>query len=340
MINTMHATAEGLLEWATQGRHYFDVKEDVTRALIPETLSVSDLYSAAIVDQSICDVWQQQDGHALSQGCSPVGDIPLIGKTIQEYGAGFQASATNYDEECERELEKEVEKEVEVERQLPVETPKSETDWISTMFFQYSSVADLPAEQVSTLAQVMNERSDRGLLQTNAISWPLDIWCTTNFAIPIETSGTVMNHLRPLDTIVAFDNGQVLLISERESDCLLSMLQGTARSTVQSIRRPCRFSLWNWSYFRLRRVVESPFRERTASVTSVVRHSRVMAALQLFNGETSFTDENCEALASLLQPATSKEASKLLVQIRGLSFMFPYSDLDKVTDEILSMART
>jgi hypothetical protein len=346
MINTMHATAEGLLEWATQGRQYFVVKEDVNRALIPETLSVRDLYGAAIVDQSICDVWQHQDGDALKHR-----DITKISKTIQAYGAGFQARAANYNEECERELEKEVEKEVEVERQVPGETPKSETNWIRDLpadnFCQYSSVKDLPTEaQVLTLAQFMNQRSDHALLQKDAIAWPSEIFCTANFAIAIEASGPVTNHLRPLDSIVAFSNGEVLLISERESDCLLSMLQTTRTATTELLGTASsnefgwRFSLWNWSYFRLQSIAGSPFQEKPASRTGVIHQGRVKAALQLFNGETSITDENREEFASLLQPATSKEVSKLLVEIRGLSFMFPYSDIDKITDEILSMART
>lgn len=125
-----------------------------------------------------------------------------------------------------------------VERQLPGVTPRAERDWAYGMALTARSPASLAtaagiqAMPVTQLAQMLEPQALRN------IPWSTNLYCTRNFALATASKQPPLNnYLRPVDALLLFPNGEVLLLSEREADqvqaciCVAGHQGGSHRSS-------------------------------------------------------------------------------------------------------------
>lgn len=134
-------------------------------------------------------------------------------------------------------------------------------------------------------------------------------------------------------SVLLFESGQVLLLSEYEADEFLS------RAWVATTATKARFV--SLSYLReaycCQPADDTPFlqipRAACAFRGEIATWECTLAGLQLLAGDTAFTTQRRkEALASLLPSADAKRAGLRLAALRGLQHMISRSNLEQICD--------
>jgi hypothetical protein len=194
-----------------------------------------------------------------------------------------------------------------------------------------------------------------------SVAWPGSVYVTGNFwrSVLEQTSEQVPKelnsyHLRLVDGGLFFPkSAEVLLLSERETDAVVELMYNAqAQSTASSS------GAWLFHLSLVRRAVDgtvpglrpemmvlSAGRRRTGSFSLP---DDILACLQLFAGDTVYaTSAQKAALKAMLVPATPPGAQGAagaaapacdeplrLVEMRGFSQCYPYSDLEQVCKEV------
>ena len=137
-------------------------------------------------------------------------------------------------------------------------------------------------------------------------------------------------YLRPVDALLLFPGGEMLLLSEREADSLQELMWQSGAAARPVLLRACYARLACYAHSRpmlaLPGSVRSPFL-LSVSVPEVV-------AYQLFNGETVFGDRGSAQYRELHRlMERRKEAAQALVGLRGKQALLPCSDLERACEE-------
>ena len=170
-----------------------------------------------------------------------------------------------------------------------------------------------------------------------AIQWAqCSIFVTKAYAVTVADSQGMplkdqSEFMRPLDAVVVFPNGDVLLLSEWEADEVLPLLWKAASSSSAPF-------MVNFAYLRAAadasssviqmRVPPAP----TSSVPRLAVNDRTMAGLQLLAGETMFKTQARKAAVQALAASSvaAKKAALQLVHLRGRQHMISRSDLELI----------
>jgi len=168
----------------------------------------------------------------------------------------------------------------------------------------------------------------------NRIGWCEHVYCTDNFIRTVKSS-VLSEYLRPLDALLVWGTKpphRVLLVSEREADRILGLLW---KCTCVP-----KFTFVNQCFLReacdrkARNDISEP-QLQIGHLSSVKNHlcsmqDISMASLQLLQGEAMYaTDGRKSALKKMLQHDAAKSVVVDLLQMRGLSHMMAFSDLEK-----------
>ncbi|OLQ07951.1 hypothetical protein AK812_SmicGene8572 [Symbiodinium microadriaticum] len=149
-----------------------------------------------------------------------------------------------------RELEVEEEVEKEVERQVPTMTPCDDEEECDVSQVVYAdSVVSLKIETFS-IPEVF--AATHSLNRYKSI-WPqiIKVHCTRNFRQAIDEAAGLDEYLRPVDAVVAFESGGLLLLLEREGEQALAAFwtAQVAQATVR-VFPGCSATLLLWSISR------------------------------------------------------------------------------------------
>lgn len=229
MHNTVQATLHGVPEWSRQGLHFAATKGVPERAVSDEVLRLQDLYGGARSQQSmeavVSGMAERQTQRCVNGGFA--NDMQAVVNRIKEVGTKYGGShmvdaGGSADEECERELEEEEEQEQVQEAGVSIVSPASENDMdCSAALGMYSPCA---------IENVMELKSAVGLLQPvalHSVGWSRRVFCTANFVnatSQLPNTARSNDYLRPLENILLFQSGEILLVSEREADAFLELL--------------------------------------------------------------------------------------------------------------------
>lgn len=354
MHNTVQTTMDGIPEWSRQGLHFANTKDAPERTMLDEVLRLEDFYGRGRAQLSIADVVGKM---ADTQGVPgrkvcPMGfDPSTITQRALLYGSGhFVHAGGTAEEECERELEAETELEQEVVTVVPRVTPCSHLDWDYQTVFTASAPTAL-----SSAAQVMKlEYYVGSVLRGNFkdLAWSPSVYCTGNFAftfISDEHCGSDDFH-RPLNWILAFLDGKVLLVSEREADAILELMW-TPAATHASASPSTSLSMVGSAPMLVNLCYASAGHDTAThpqlALPVILNSNDVMlqrddlqhasrfgvdaiASLQLLNGHASFSDQQIFHLRSMV--SGHREAALALVSMRGKLPTFPRSHLEKACD--------
>lgn len=177
------------------------------------------------------------------------------------------------------------------------------------------------------------------------LPWASSAWCTPNFAGAVAGKAGDQ-YLRPVDNLLCFLSGEVLLVSEREAHCLLGALwqlgfDSSGQSSVQRHQRhqdgpPANSTsqnghpvLMNLAYARCQHALSHPTPTlATCALSASVKLTQCqVASLKLFAGETQFQQDLClQHVKPLVQQRP--EAARVLTQLRGTQRSLPCSDLE------------
>jgi hypothetical protein len=326
LINTASAVApEGLVEWGSQGVDFAHTHASPAAAVRPEVAGLRELYARSLASQPVPVVvkgkaaaWSKEDGAAPLEGV-----LNRVLDRVGTLGAGYAIASTGHDEECERELEQEVEEEQEVEREVREETPRSEEDWeYSTALAQQRGSLKFTIATTNLGSFVATRlRTISGL---TSVDWGAGgaILATANF---LETTtppaASLTRFLRPVDALLVFPDQGVLLLSDREADAILELMQGRPSSSPPF--------LVHLSYVRLSLVDPARLKARGMTTTPGLPVA-TLVALQLFAGETAFaTGEQQAALRRMLPDPKARNAALQLPGLRGLHLKVYRSDLER-----------
>lgn len=152
------------------------------------------------------------------------------------------------------------------------------------------------------------------------------VFCTENFLFATSVRRQLDDYLRPVDAILVFPNGNVLLLSEREADGVLRVLANGDGSIVP---RPM---LVHLSYtgsgadHEPVRFARNPLM-RAAAISRTVGET-TLVAIWLFGGRTSIPVCSREVVKRQVKGAVL--AVRHLVAMQGQSHMLPRSDLERL----------
>ncbi|KXZ49831.1 hypothetical protein GPECTOR_19g282 [Gonium pectorale] len=242
MANTVEATLRGVTQWAAHGLHFAATKGVPERVLQDEILDLDSLYGGSRAELPLDQVVRSrvraaqhrceggEGGEGGGAGLAPAMRqlMEEIGARGVENGSGFVVLAGGgaaEDEECERELEEEEEEEEEQEKQVPRASPRPERDWAFTTALAAASPEALdPGAGVVSLPHAALQLQPCSL---GGMAWSPQVYCTANFLYATSgvPAGAALNeYLRPVDALLLYPSGQVLLLSEREADRLLALV--------------------------------------------------------------------------------------------------------------------
>eukprot|EP00004_Rigifila_ramosa_P013012 TRINITY_DN2865_c0_g1_i1.p1 TRINITY_DN2865_c0_g1~~TRINITY_DN2865_c0_g1_i1.p1 ORF type:complete len:3081 (-),score=527.33 TRINITY_DN2865_c0_g1_i1:55-9264(-) len=237
---------------------------------------------------------------------------------------------TRVQDECERELLQEEQKEQEAEKEVqkPKLVARSESDWDWNAVHNSRGAADLGYGVTLSLAE-FTEQSLGSIKLTSVWKRVKSLYVTRNYALALQSvalTSDVSQHLRLVDAMLIWPAGDVLLLSEREEQKLLAQAQyGSKASGGEGGALLANLALVRGGKPALLTRLGSP---RLTSPLSPV----LMAAIQLFAGETQFNDKRKQALKTeLLLTSAEKTAALKIPAVRGLYFAIEGSDLEDAT---------
>lgn len=176
-------------------------------------------------------------------------------------------------------------------------------------------------------------------------SWPQNVYCTNNFAQTLhgKNLANVGTYLRLVDSYLYFHKSKdILLLSERETHCIIELFwqNSSMKLNVSLLHYPFQKN-WNthtWPNDALdcNHLLSIPPMSRFKEIDIIV-------ALKMFSAETTFNSTEVKELRHLLVCNSNRGAKVVttpainrLIDSRGHNLMLPYSDLERVYNEILA----
>lgn len=358
--NSATAAATGLTQWARHGAHFATTRDCAQASVLDDRSTLEALYADARGEDCVATA----TGHivrsavARREACNPVADaqpVPsagngaLIGGRVDqlvldrvqarasEFGTDVMCTHSMHDDEAEREVEQEEEEEEEVEREVACAKPIAEYDWVDDAVVACARSAAQLAH--TARAKPLKQFIAEGASKFGCIAWPSDrIFLTANFAATIAVTGGGLrmppaDFWRAVDAMLLFPDGSLFLISEREHDALLARcFAADARLPVArwlgSGARALDAHAVTLTHFAF--VRDAPPLSAGDAASGVHIDDAVVAAVQLFAGETTFAPARRVALAAMVHSAEAAAAARELVAARGTRHLLDRSVLQDV----------
>ena len=331
-FNTIGAIMGGLSEWSGQGLQFSVEMGAPHRVLQDEVVGLKDLYGMSFLHLSLVDCFSEMSCDILAT-CSESDPLHPYGVTIiddvtsrvHEYGHEGSSAAGALDEECEREHEREQEIEEQVEIEFKSCIARPEVDWNYNIVFGANSVtairSNCQAEHVSSCFAHLSDASACINFSKSQVFLTKNFWETIihSSSLPMKLD----HFLKPVDVLLIFPNNDMLLVSEREADRILSLTWQKERSEMQ-----VRFLHLSFLKYEEGAGNAGLFPTPCSTNASCVHTTNVLCA-QLFDGDTMFSPSRKELLGKILPTQSAKKSAEDFVYLRGKSFWFHFSDLDK-----------
>lgn len=161
-----------------------------------------------------------------------------------------------------------------------------------------------------------------------------EVYCTRNFLLGFAGRETSLDdYLRPVDAALAFADGGILLLSEREANgVLLALTRIRDRGDTESSTQP---RVVHLSYARSEQG-EARTRTNPLMREAVLRTRRdhgtlscaSLARIWVFGGITTIPDDGRDAVKALIKG--KRLAVRHIVAARGHGHMLPRSDLERL----------
>lgn len=333
LYNTIQSNTEGLVQWASQGAYWSLTHEDPSLSKLQDDLSLAKMYHDPMVEQRANEVVSKKIDFFLHH-CNkskPNDTVDAILQRCKELGSDCIVATSGYHEECERELQEEEEEEKEIEVAFAPQLPINETDWISCQVFSKASVASIKETECFRLDEACRCAH---LPKSTEVAWEkTKIFCTNNYLMSLKRSYSdpaacaLPDYMRPVDGLLVFPSGEVLLLSEREADQILPLPWDSDQKGAIFV---------NATDLQRAKV--------TQNFVSLAPHIQLqlvtVVGVKLFAGGTTFTPKEKEVLTEFLGTVPAAESARELIRYRGFQHLILMSDFDDVFNSIASRVLT
>lgn len=191
------------------------------------------------------------------------------------------------------------------------------------------------------------------------LAWSKHVKMTSNFLLCAEVEALTSAHLRKVNNLLVFPDQSVLIISEREAECVLRALRGALPSTISV----CLVSLGTLQWLYPANVLPAALLASSVGERSCLQHAdgtrlaAAVAASRLFNGESEYlkTEEETDVEDDLrrkvvrsvisgrrvkpgareLCASERREGVKALVEMRGRRRCWQGSSLELICNELV-----
>ena len=319
MQNTIEASRTGLLEFAMNGAHFCETYKNPEKVFIDEKTELDSFYGQVQTKQDLGQViTEKMKGVHTRKELTDY--VSKIGELGEKFGRGQEVFCSLLDEECERELEREEEQEEEEENEVPREVPHQERDWDFAKFLVLSNQRS-HMQAMGSKAYDLSAAVETFLLpkKLTSISWDggkdqLPVLLTRNFLRTLKSSKQLSRYLRQVDPFVVLQDGEILIISDREAD---ELLEWEFNNKLDTSRLK--------SYASKHKDVWSKLR---------TKFNNMLGRIQLFNGETMFgSNARRLEIKKLLPTREARDAAIEMIGIRGLDRFLQGSDLAEICRE-------
>lgn len=326
--NSVQAISKGLVQWSKNGQHHDKVIADHKNAIVPELTSVESLYAPALINESCIDFLEKSFSH-MQVSSSAINQ--KIKERVKEYGSDIFTSAVAISEECERELSKEVE----IFEEKEIVYAKVNCSWESS--WDWDSIIDaVCVTEIDKNAGIIHIQ-DQITKYLPKKFWKIDLksvglWATKNFfTTTICDIKCSTEYQRPVGSILYIEGSNdskevAILISEYETNEILKVFLD---------RSPANVKLISFSFVRsAKNPKENSLMVYPLGESSVKMSETLIAAIQLFNGDTQFsTKERKKPLSKLISTDSAKKNAYVFCEMRGLLHNYYKSDLHYLVTE-------
>ena len=242
-------------------------------------------------------------------------------KFCREVGKDVGAHSSSLVEECEQEVEKEVEEEAEEEVENPSEDPYAERDWA------YEDAFTNPDSLFKTTFLRVSKLIRYHLADLTSVRWHPNMYCTENFWRTIDrhkSCSDMSNYLRPVDAMLTYRDGRVVLLSEYDTDKLLPYWRDRGNVHVNDI--VC------LQHLSVMASLKPYMKDGLGGGDMNIKvEPNVLTSIKLFRGYVHYTEAECEYIRDVMFrsiPTSARKEIRNLLSCRGRSRHFERSDLD------------
>lgn len=330
--NSISHVASGLSLWASQGLHFHKVSPLVESQ--PEiacediSLGLEVMYRDPIVRVPIEKSVKAEREYCMSRAGlelseSTMHSVDGIIHRVERLGAGFSTSSTTgVGEECEREIENENELEEEIAEEIPTAIPCEERDWAYSEVLQTERVSDI-LEACGAISLFSFIAQSMGATEFAEKDFQ-NVYATRNFCQTVEHSAAgskeMEGFLRTVDVCIVFSCRGVLLVSEREADCILALVWDSCKfgmCTRSSEKLPMFVNLRYLSQSEAGDNVALCLKSKSEFQGTNNCTDETLASLQIFNGDTNFRGFDGSLLLDRLNAVRRLAIASLQSEVRG-----------------------
>lgn len=160
------------------------------------------------------------------------------------------------------------------------------------------------------------------------------VFCTRNFFLGVALHvrrGSLDDYLRPVDSALAFANGDLLLLSERETNGVLLALARADKRVVSATHAKLVHLSYAGSEPGDARLKTNPLMRNAVTYTRQSRGAQscgALACIWVFGGITTIPNDGRAAVKNLVEG--QRRAVRHIVDSRGHGHMLPRSDLERL----------
>jgi|AntRauTorckE5430_2_1112549.scaffolds.fasta_scaffold00188_12 hypothetical protein len=295
--NTVQSIVRGIGTWSDQGI-FFATESEPRHGVLDDKSDLQSFYGKPIQNSplskvAISSIAYHFERTRYSEGYESLPHVQDIVERCEKIGNGYFVVRSAADEECEREMQREIEEEDEEEIEIEKLPPRNEEDWNYSSIFSIEGPSLLPTETYCFVDALSKFWSDKEGLRR--IKWSNNLFCTRNFIETISDQGRALDeYLRIPDCLVRFQDGKVLLLSDREGAKICELFLERQLSEV-----PCTSLLFG--HFAFETDPSSKSFLRCNLTTHVKSLSDIdSCSIKLFNGETVYPSSQRTVMKDML----------------------------------------
>eukprot|EP00979_Chaetoceros_neogracilis_P009353 scaffold2117_cov245-Chaetoceros_neogracile.AAC.1 len=273
----------------------------------------------------------------VSEGHDNLSYVQEIIERCETMGKGYFVVRSCADEECERETQREIEEEEEKEIEIQRLLPRNERDWNYGKIFSNAGLITLPTDIYRFVDALSKFWSDKEGLRR--IKWSDNLFCTKNFIKTVSNGGSALDeYLRIPDCLVRYQDGKVLLLSDREGAKICELFQDRQLSGTSCMGL-------SFGHFAFETDPSSPPFLRCNSRSCINSLSDIdSCSMKLFNGDTLYPSSQRKALKDMLSvlsgfgnltPSNVSRSPETFIAARQKQKEIELSHLRDVCNEII-----
>jgi hypothetical protein len=314
--NTREEIEVGLPHWIRQGYNHAISYSNPENRSQDVHFDIETLYAREDVPQNwtaICNEWMRKSSDRKNIDEKQKDLLKKIFSSAIDLGRQVVVQCSVGSEEVERELARIAEEEISEEKQLPCPSPYSDESWeygkillVKSMkeMMELTTIIHISEFQIPVLHQLVLSSSN--------------LFVTHNFCKTINNQRQELTFSRMIKGMLVFSSGEVLLLSERESNEVYFVISQTNESLP--------FAYVDYGFVLPDAAPPLMIGAKLSGIGNAE-----MAAMRIWNGETNFHQSLHSPVSAILSHSDHTETLYAILTCRGLFQSWESSDLETLS---------